>query len=384
MGRWSAYCSAVWHLREFGDAVIPQVKPLLSIEDPTIRRNAALTLAQAGDLSGLEVLTRDLRSNDEKVRVRAANILGEIPTWRGVPALRKALEDPSAWVRAAAVEALGLLCARQATADVIARLNDTDATVRVRAVQALMHLRAREAVPKIIEFLKVTDSPLPALALGELNDPAAVPHLIDSLKKKGSGPGQLTMSALIDLTGFLPSHDGANAVAEWEKWWADHKDQKQDEWLREGVTRAIELLDKPAPYTRQYLESKLTRWTGRFFDCERNPNHVKLWHDWWKTAKAKLPREWHTTALSDRSYSTRSGNSHNARHIDLLADTGDRTLVPLLILLLRHEDLSIRSSAHCTLLLLTSETFDFDPNAREKLREQAIARWEDWAKRNIK
>ena len=184
---------------------------LLNDGEPRVRRRAALAIGRVKLPDGVRPLTSVLQTDaDPEVRQMAAFAMGLIGDASAAPGLTAALTDPEGMIQARAAEALGMI-AHKAAAPAIATMVSAHlkagalnaitpddmafpkpaAAEAVRlGVYALVRLGAYDALASA-----VLDNGRPrsrwwpiAYALQRINDPRAVPALLELLK----GDGQLT------------------------------------------------------------------------------------------------------------------------------------------------------------------------------------------------
>jgi HEAT repeat protein len=155
------------------------------------RVRAALALGQIGGEAAVEALIEALQDRRAIVRVAAATALQELNDKRAIDPLRKlAKTDKSPGVRRAAVGALAEIEADDAVEVLIDALGDKDETVRKSALSRLSYDERykgdKRVVGAFIKALQTDPSPWVRAdaALGMLNDPRAVPALIEALNEE--------------------------------------------------------------------------------------------------------------------------------------------------------------------------------------------------------
>lgn len=151
-------------------------------------KEAAEALGEIGD-PAVPALLRALGHTDWKTRKFAARAFGEMDVvtalGKAVAALGATLRDDHPEVRDRSAWALGELEEPSAVPMLVGALTDSDPAVRSRAVWALGEIEDVAAVPGLVIALKDGDAQLrskAAWALGEIEDARAVPALVQALK----------------------------------------------------------------------------------------------------------------------------------------------------------------------------------------------------------
>ena len=137
---------------------------------------------------------------DRDSRVSAIQKLGEIKDPAAVPALIEALQDVDSNVSEAAADALGKIKDPRAVPALIAALKDEDWVFQAWVFRALVSI-GKPAIPALIEAVKDKDEDSgvrqdAAVALEEIDDPRAVPDLIEALNDEDPNVRYSTASAL--------------------------------------------------------------------------------------------------------------------------------------------------------------------------------------------
>lgn len=186
------------------------------IGDPGARKSIIYALGRTGPAEHvLPVIKNALM--DEETRGTAANALGDLgPAAEGaIDALIPLLGDPGEHVRWAAAVALGRIgpAAVSALPVLIHLMQEADWPLQIRVAKALGSIGDRRATHILIEALKTGKKDTvrydAAGALGELGDPAAIPHLIEMLGHRDSFSQYPARDALINIA----SKSGNRAVA---------------------------------------------------------------------------------------------------------------------------------------------------------------------------
>ncbi|MBN1642454.1 MAG: HEAT repeat domain-containing protein [Anaerolineae bacterium] len=148
-------------------------------EPARVRFVCAEALALAGEVA-VPPLIAALQDPDPSVRARAAQSLGQLRDQRATPALIASLADTSEGVRQAAAGALGQLGDALAFDPLVLVLQDPSPQVRQRAGEALLALAPTEPLAQQLHSLIHSGAEgraQAATALGELQDPRAIPAL---------------------------------------------------------------------------------------------------------------------------------------------------------------------------------------------------------------
>lgn len=121
---------------------------------PKVRRQAAVTLSQIGDVNAVEALVHQLREHPDLVEEETVEALGLLGDELAVDALIETLQSPSSQVRRAAARALGKIGSHAAVAALTMAVGPTnDLELRRAALQALGQISAEEAEVTFIESL---------------------------------------------------------------------------------------------------------------------------------------------------------------------------------------------------------------------------------------
>ena len=180
------------------DALIARLKD----ENAGVRRAAAHSLGQLGDVRAVQPLIAVLADSNAEVRSAAVEALANLEDPRAIGPIAGLLKDPVAEVKHNALSALSNWEQGVPTAPVVALLDDPDADVRHEAVNLLDHLHARSAASAIARLIRdpsadVRGAVVQALGnLGEQSDAAAV---TEALSDANADVRQAALSALNDL-----------------------------------------------------------------------------------------------------------------------------------------------------------------------------------------
>jgi HEAT repeat protein len=185
------------------------------------RAAACQLLARLGDTRSSAQLIRLLSAPESAVRREAALALGHLSAPQAVPALIELLTDPSDEVRAASCRALGSLQDPRSCPPLCHALQDDYETVRIAAAAALGVLGDNRAVAPLCEAAaleRLTEPQVACIrALGQLADPASLPHLKDLLKRTPQvktqavvAIGQIATAEAVDV--LLPLLEDPQAI----------------------------------------------------------------------------------------------------------------------------------------------------------------------------
>jgi HEAT repeat protein len=190
----------------------PEIRALLTSDDPKLRCGAVTILGAGKDPESVVVITRALRDRDAGVRRKAAEALCRFSGPAAVPPLLDALRDPDDPVRKYALRALSKTGDPRILDPTIAALKDPDAGVRAEAAWCLQEIGDPRAVPFLREALEDrvagvrhqaalsletlggggtgTPLPEPGQATHDLRPPAAVPAGPDPVHATTVGGGE--------------------------------------------------------------------------------------------------------------------------------------------------------------------------------------------------
>lgn len=167
------------------------------------------------ELSLLEKLLLNMKSENPFVRADAARALGEITDPIVTEPLIAALKDRDPFVRAYAAEALGKLKESQAVEPLITLLNDEDSFVQAYAAESLGEIKDPKAVDPLIAVLRNGNPdvrPNVAWALGALGDARAVEPLIHALKD------ERCLCEAVEALRVLTQQDLGTDHEGWKNW----------------------------------------------------------------------------------------------------------------------------------------------------------------------
>jgi HEAT repeat protein len=157
-----------------------------ALRDSHLVSHAAFVLGKLKNVRAVEPLIEALKGEYVEPCAEAAWALGEIRDSRAIEPLMTALRDERELVCVAAAETLGDMGVERATDQLIATLGDEDDWVREVAANALVRL-GKFAVQPLTRALNSTNAKIrrgATYALGQIQDPRAVPSLVTALADK--------------------------------------------------------------------------------------------------------------------------------------------------------------------------------------------------------
>lgn len=170
---------------------------LLKDPDWAVRREAVITLGEMGDERCVEPLVRSLRDGDWQVREVAIEALGMV----GSPAVELLIKQLRDWdIRKYAIKALGKIRDERVLEPLIAQLRSDE--FKEDATDALVEL-GQPAMETLVKALKDKDENVrkqAVIALGRIQDPAAVDALIEMLQDRDWFT-RLTAAAALEKIG---------------------------------------------------------------------------------------------------------------------------------------------------------------------------------------
>jgi len=267
---------ATVHLSAQKELALPLLKKAVFQGDPAARTAALRALGRIGDggcesaiVKGLEdteasvqlaartaLAELRLRTGEPGEREEAALLLGGLTDQRDVGLLLAAVSDPAPKVASAAVEALGTIGSRPCIAAVMAAAEHRQPEVAMAAIITCGRIASRRTlsvvvaamksdrpelkeaafmaieergrgavVPDVLRILRTDRSSsqrrAAALALAELDEESAVPHIIAAMGRDQADARRDYQDALVMLTG----QEGLRTVEDWQRWW----EQRQGE-----------------------------------------------------------------------------------------------------------------------------------------------------------
>lgn len=304
------------------DSKVDRLIEDLNDPDSDVRKEAAMSLRDLGDVKAFDALISALRDKNWSVRMIAAEALGAIGDSRALQPLIQATNDEHEYVRQSAAGALGDLGDSRAVEPLIDALSHEDPLVRSTAADSLGELGDSRAVEPLIQSLSDKWSVVrtsAARALGLLDDARAVEPLIKALGDEG-------------IMGYVVREAAASSLG-----------QLGDARAGEPLIQALNDEDK---YVRRSAAGAL----GELGDSsaidplidalDDEDKEVVLWAHY---SLAKLGK---TEYVDPLLVSLKDEEPHiRWTTADALGDLGDSRAVEPLIEALNDEDSSVRSSA---------------------------------------
>src|SRR6266700_53398 len=174
----------------------------LKDENAGVRRAAAHSLGQLGDLRAGPPLIAVLADSDGEVRSAAVDALADLEDPRAISPIAGLLKDPVTDVKRNALGALSHFDQAVPTAPVVVLLDDPDADVRHQAIDLLEHLHARAAAGAIARLIH---DPSPDVrhsvvsTLGNLGAQSAATAITEALSDANADVRQAALGARSDL-----------------------------------------------------------------------------------------------------------------------------------------------------------------------------------------
>jgi HEAT repeat protein/beta-lactamase regulating signal transducer with metallopeptidase domain len=174
----------------------------LKDENAGVRRAAARSLGQLGDLRAVQPLIAVLADSDAEVRSAAVDALADLEDPRAIGPIVALLKDPVAEVKHNALSALSNWEQGVPSAPVAALLDDPDPDVRHEAVNLLDHLHARSAGSAIARLVHDPSADVRSAvveALGNLGEQSGAAAITEALSDANADVRQAALGALNDL-----------------------------------------------------------------------------------------------------------------------------------------------------------------------------------------
>ena len=174
----------------------------LKDENAGVRRAAAQSLGQLGDIRAVPPLIAVLADSDGEVRSAAVDALADLEDPRAIGPIAGLLKDPVTDVKRNALGALSHWEQGVPTAPVVALLDDGDADVRHQAVDLLEHLHARSAGSAIARLIHDPSADVRTAvvqALGNLREQSGIAAITEALGDPNADVRQAALGALNDL-----------------------------------------------------------------------------------------------------------------------------------------------------------------------------------------
>ena len=227
----------------------------LKDENAGVRRAAAHSLGQLGDLRAVAPLIAILADSDAEVRSTAVDALADLEDPRAIGPLANLLKDPVTEVRHNALSALSHWDQGVPTGQVVPLLDDPDADVRREAVNLLEHLNARSAGPAIARLIHDPSADVRSTVvqtLGNLGVQSGAAAVTEALNDPNPDVRQAALGALNDLKAPIAEGTLLNLLKDAD---ADVRQRAAQLAGERSVTAAIpslrHLLDDPRGAVRE-------------------------------------------------------------------------------------------------------------------------------------
>jgi HEAT repeat protein/beta-lactamase regulating signal transducer with metallopeptidase domain len=174
----------------------------LKDENAGVRRAAAHSLGQLGDLRAVPPLIAVLADSDGEVRSAAVDALADLEDPRAIGPIAGLLKDPVTDVKRNALGALSHWEQGVPIAPVVALLDDGDADVRHQAIDLLEHLHARSAGSAIARLIHDPSADVRSAvvqALGNLREQSGIAAITEALGDPNADVRQAALGALNEL-----------------------------------------------------------------------------------------------------------------------------------------------------------------------------------------
>jgi HEAT repeat protein/beta-lactamase regulating signal transducer with metallopeptidase domain len=174
----------------------------LKDENAEVRKAAAHSLGQLGDLRAVAPLITVLADSDAEVRSTAVDALANLEDPRAIGPIAGVLKDPVTDVRHNALNALSHWDQGVPTGQVVALLDDPDADVRREAVNLLEHVNARSAGAAIARLVHDPSADVRSTVvqtLGNLGVQSGAAAVTEALNDPNADVREAALGALNDL-----------------------------------------------------------------------------------------------------------------------------------------------------------------------------------------
>jgi len=174
----------------------------LKDENAGVRKAAAHSLSQLGDVRAVQPLIAVLADSDAEVRSTAVDALANLEDPRAIGPIANLLKDPVTDVRHNALNALSHWDQGVPPGQVVALLDDPDADVRREAVNLLQHLNARSAGAAIARLIHDPSSDVRGTVvqtLGNLGVQSGAAAVTEALNDPNADVREAALGALNDL-----------------------------------------------------------------------------------------------------------------------------------------------------------------------------------------
>jgi HEAT repeat protein/beta-lactamase regulating signal transducer with metallopeptidase domain len=244
------------------EALIARLKD----ENSGVRKAAAHSLGQLGDLRAVAPLITMLADSDAEVRSTAVDALANLEDPRAVGPIAGLLKDPVTDVRHNALSALSHWDQGVPTAPVVALLDDPDADVRQEAVNLLEHLNARSAGAAIARLIHDPSSDVRSTVvqtLGNLDVQSGAAAVTEALNDPNADVREAALGALNDLKAPIAEGTLLNLLKDTD---ADVRERAAQLAGERSVTAAIPALRRLLDDQRGNVRETATQALGNIAD----------------------------------------------------------------------------------------------------------------------
>jgi len=238
----------------------------LKDENAGVRKAAAHSLGQLGDLRAVAPLIVVLADSDAEVRSTAVDALANLEDPRAVGPIAGLLKDPVTDVRHNALNALSHWDQGVPTAPVVALLDDPDADVRREAVNLLQHLDARSAGAAIARLIHDPSSDVRSTVvqtLGNLGVQSGAAAVTEALNDPNADVREAALGALNDLKAPIAEATLLNLLKDAD---ADVRERAARLAGERSVTAAIPALRRLLDDQRSGVRETATQALGNIAD----------------------------------------------------------------------------------------------------------------------
>jgi HEAT repeat protein/beta-lactamase regulating signal transducer with metallopeptidase domain len=247
-------------------AVVNALIARLKDENAGVRKAAAHSLGQLGDVRAVQPLIAVLADSDAEVRSTAVDALADLEDPRAINPIAGLLKDPVTDVRRDALNALSHWEQGVPTAPVVALLDDPDADVRREAVSLLDNLHARSAAPAIARLIHDPSSDVRShvvQALGNLGAQSGAAAITEALNDPDSDVRETALGALSDLKAPIAEATLLNMLKDAD---ADVRQRAARLAGERSVTAAIPALRRMIDDPRAAVREEATQALGNIAD----------------------------------------------------------------------------------------------------------------------
>lgn len=247
-------------------AVVNALIGRLKDENAGVRKAAAHSLGQLGDLRAVAPLITVLADSDAEVRATAIDALSNLEDPRAIGPIAGLLKDPVTDVRHEALNALSHWDQGVPTGQVVALLDDPDADVRREAVNLLEHLNARSAGAAIARLIHDPSSDVRQTvvqALGSLGVQSGAAAVTEALNDPDGDVREAALGALEDLKAPIAEGTLLNLLKDAD---ADVRERAARLAGERSVTAAIPSLRRLLDDQRSGVRETATQALGNIAD----------------------------------------------------------------------------------------------------------------------